>query len=433
MSQAIVAKTAVSLTTLRKPLANITFLLSLFPYLTLLKVPWDIQPWALIFALAYLALMLIALKFRTSFPGPLLILILATLYGISVNLIYITLDQLDVSIMLRRLAGYVTIITIAFVAANEHRNIWSGWLFIAVLFWLGAAVAQKLFGSNFIALLLPRVSTNIHRGIVSLAPEPSYYAVQMGFFMLLNEIFRQERRYSDILYQCILLLCIVQLFLSLSGTGFLILTLFVGGKVLSLKQFMLKACTIIFLVVATTIFIIIPAELPKNPRICTIINEIKYVIIGEKSIKSLLEDRSIAYRLINPIVGFYGGLAVSRGIGFGWGRITEEKFPEWLIVLLGPYRYSGGKPVGEWKWGGTIMGGIVAIVYELGIVGLLYISVIFWLMFRTLAKKTITHEILIITLILMFGGFVSLAHPLLGYLIGLYMVRATPDGKKGAL
>lgn len=418
VTQTISAKTTVSLGTMRKLFANIVFLLSLFPYLTVLKVPWDTQPWALIFASAYVAFMLLALNSRVSLPRPLVIIILATLYGISLSSVFAIFDQVDTGIMLRRLVGYATVATVAYVAVNEHRNIWSGWLVIAVLAWAAIGLGQEFFGFNFVNSLLPRVSTAVHRGVISLAPEPSYYAIQIGFFMLLNEIFRREKRYTTTIYWVVLLLCVIQLFLSLSGTAFLLLIIFVISKMLSKwKMFGVIASAVIIILILIT-----PFESAKNTRIYVVINELKNVIVAKQSFKTLLSDRSIAYRLINPVVGFYGGLVVSKGIGFGWGRITEEKFPQWLTKLLGPYRYSGGKIVGEWKWGGTIMGGLVAAVYELGLVGLLYIGVILRSVLIAFTKGAIAFEILFVTLILTFGGFISLAHPLLGYLIGLLMM-----------
>jgi len=383
-----------------------------------LKVPWDTQPWALIFASTYVIFTFLVLNSHISLPTPLFIIILATLYGISLSSIFAIFDQVDTGIMLRRLVGYATVATVAYVAVNEHRNIWSGWLVIAVLAWAATGFGQEFFGFNFVNSLLPRVSTAIHRGVISLAPEPSYYAIQVGFFMLLNEIFKREERYTTTIYRVVLLLCVIQLFLSLSGTGFLLLIVFVVSKILSKwKIFGVLASAVI-----VTLILITPFELAKNTRIYIVVNELKTVIVAKQSFKTLLSDRSIAYRLINPVVGFYGGLVVSKGIGFGWGRITEEKFPQWLTELLGPYRYLGGKIVGEWKWGGTIMGGLVAAVYELGLVGLLYIGAVLWSVLIAFIKGVIAFEILFVTLILTFGGFISLAHPLLGYLIGLLIM-----------
>ncbi len=411
-------------------LANSVFILSLFPYVTILKVPWDTQPWALLAGVLYTIGLLLSYP-QADFPLPLFILFITTLYGLSLSGAAFLFGKVDMYLMLRRMISYMTLVTVAFVSFHEHRRIWSGWLILAVLIWGVIAIMQKIWGIQFWGFLLPRVSSSIGRGVVSLAPEPSYYAVQCGFFLILNDLFREERRYGWGVYVFVLSISILQSILSLSATSILIIIIFIFGKALAIRYHFGKILALFTLIMTAFSFFIMPINLSdhtSSARFTKVLDTIRQAL-HDKDIEVIFKDRSIAYRTLNPVLGFYGGLMISKGVGFGWGRVTKKAFPKWLLELLGPYRYSGGKPIGEWRWGGTIMGGLVSMVYELGAIGLLSLGFILGMIYLAFKAGALHIAPLFILIALAFGGFVSIAHPLFGYLVGLFIAYARRYGK----
>lgn len=401
---------------------------SLFPYLTPVRTEWDTQPWALLFSLFYLSLYIFGYK-RLSVNRLWLIIMTCTLYGFVLTGFFLVLGQVDMFVMVRRIAAYMTLLAVAYVSFHEHGNFESSWIIMAVGVWLLGFVVQRFVDMEMLGPFLPRVSVRPNQGVTSFSPEPSYYAVQIAFFLLLNELFWRERRYGVYVYISVMLVLLVQLLTSLSGTSLIILVVFLIGQLKLLTKLdnrIAGGMVALFLLLSIVLH---PLYWPmvKNTRPVVVAKRLEKVIVEGAPVNTITRDRSIVYRSMAPVIGVYGGLVVSRGIGFGWGRITHRTFPSWLVNILGPYRYSSGRPIGKWRWGGTIMGGLSSAVYELGIVGLLYVAVVYYIVLRAFASGYVSLSGLFLFLVITIGGFVSLAHPMFGYMIGAYASKLKDD------
>ena len=409
-------------------LSVIVLFFVMFPYLTPLRTKWDTQPWALLFAVFYLAASTLLHK-RLFLHRMLYIIAICTLYGVFVTVVFFVLGETDVLLMLRRMVAYMTFVFVSLVSFREHGSYKYTWLVVSVFLWFFGLIIQKFVDMQILSPLLPRLSVRPNQGVTSLSPEPSYYAIQMGFFLLLNDLYWREKRYDWRVYVLLVLAIAVQLVASLSGTSLIVLlALFVG-----LLEFMVKldkritgGVVVLLLLLSAVLF---PLYWPKieNSRPVVLATRLEKVVVEGAPVSTIVRDRSVVYRSITPIVGIYGGLVVSRGIGFGWGRVTDRPFPPWLVSILGPYRYSGGQRVGEWRWGGTIMGGMSSAVYELGIIGLVYIAAVYYIVLRAFRSGYVSVAALFLFAVVTIGGFVSLAHPMFGYLIGAYASKLEYD------
>src|SRR5262249_40231032 len=75
---------------------------------------------------------------------------------------------------------------------------------IANLVWLVGGLGQTFVSSDLLNWILPDVRRTASRGVVSLSPEPGFYATMCLFFLLLLFLFKQERSIHG-------LICILQI------------------------------------------------------------------------------------------------------------------------------------------------------------------------------------------------------------------------------
>ena len=411
-----------------KNLATMTLIASLFPYFTFISTKWDTQPWALLFASLYL-LVSISFKRTLHIPWSLRLIIVSIWYGIIITVTLMLFQQINAFIMMRRFFAYLTFALVANVAVNEYKYLPVNWMIFAIFVWLFGAIIQIVVGIHVLRIFIPRISIRPNQGLTSFAPEPSYYAIQMGFLLIFNELLYKESKYGYYMYVFIIIALVIQLIISLSGTALIILIIFLGSKVL-LHRININTALIIISVVALIIMLYCYNTTNENnigfkfivrSRPVAVVVRFKNLAKANFSMNNIVKDRSITYRIMAPIVNFYGGIIISHGMGFGWGRIAQKNFSSAWTKILGRYKYSGGKPVEEWQWGSTNLGGISSIIYELGIVGLILVIEIYYRAYKTFMLKYISITGLLIFFIITFGGFVSLAHPLLGYIIGVFI------------
>jgi len=409
-----------------KILAILVFILVLFPYISFFKTPFDTQPWALI-AASILSVFLLY-TYRPSVPRPLQILFWIVAYAAAFLAIYFILGKADTVSGIRALVGYISVAVFAFVAYMTFPYITTKPYIIAIVVWLGGAILQLIFGAQVLAGMLARLSTGGYRGLTSFAPEPALYAAICASFLVLNEIFYRQRKYNSWWYGIVAILLIVQITLTYSGMGLVLMALFAGSKLLS---FFFKGETTKdkWLSTGAVLLVVMSVFFQKHALIYTKINntvpvqsevktESRAGFILQNSVTHpvtfVQKDLSISLRLFNPVIAVDGGLIVTHGLGQGLGTKSTQLIPSWLSSLLGMER----------TFGGQIQGGLVSTIYELGIVGILFTGLILWIVIDSIGKNHHMRPVLLVSAVVIFLPMIffnPVAFPLFGYMIGVHL------------
>lgn len=403
-----------------KGVANLIFLLALFPYISPFNTPFDTQPWALLAALIFTILLL--LKRRFFFPRPLIVLLFTTIYAGVIYLIYLSAEEADPLEGLRSLAGYSSLFLLSFASYKTFKYVKIEVFIFAVVVWLLGATFQFLYGPEIVERFVPRIGVLGswgYRGATSLAPEPAFYATMCAVFLILNEIFYKEKRYRFGSYLAILFISLFQILISYSGVGLLTLLLFLLSKLINVfvvGRSISERAKHFFLALILTIFIII--VIPGLPAHSVRLGYIFTNLLNDPI--HLWQDRSVSTRIGNIMRGFYGGLIASHGLGFGLGRLEKGRVPEWLLSLIGV----------EFSWGGRIMGGFVSAVYELGIAGVILLGAVLRILLNSIKRNERMRGALLTSAIVFFGprlSFDPLAFPFVGYLLGIHLLYSSED------
>lgn len=275
-----------------------------------------------------------------------------------------------------------------------------------------------IYGPQIIERVVPRIGSLGswgYRGATSLAPEPGYYATVCAAFLVLNEIFYKEKRYGAKVYIVLLfiLILILQIILSHSGTGLLFLSLFLASKALSVfwgGESGRKILSVFSLcLIAVCLDLLMFHSMFQKTRAGYIISQLM-----EDPIGLWQEQRSISTRLGNLVLVLYGGFIKTYGLGFGLARTGQENIPDWLVPVLGIER----------SWGGRTMGGLLSSIYELGIAGAIFVTAVWWIVIFSILKNYRMRSALFVsavTFLLPRQIFESIAFPLFGYLVGIHL------------
>lgn len=427
-------------------IATIIFALSLFPYTSIVRTPFDTQPWALIVSIVF-AIVLIIKDKNIYFPRPLLILLAIVFYAGLVCAFDIVTGKSNLLGALRVYAEYVSVFTLAFIGYKTFAYINVKIFFIAIGAWFMAGAIQFIFGARVLIDILPRISTGGYRGLTSLAPEPALYAAFCVALLVLNEFFYINKKYKTLIYLGIFFLLALQIISSYSGVGVMTLILLGLAKIIQLiffkeikKEKVIIFITIIIIIMSIGIFFrpSSPKKVTNNPidNITSPSSPVKEVtpssMVGSLSetraghllkdsvtnpVAVFQKDLSVSRRLANPVLGIYAGLIKSHGLGMGLAVNNKDTMPAWLTSLLGENRTYGA-------FGGKTEGGLVATIYELGIIGLLFTCTILWVVFYSVFRKTNVRPALLVSTFALFGPmflFGPIAFPLFGYILGVHL------------
>jgi hypothetical protein len=184
----------------------------LFPYVSLYPSGTDLQPTALC-----LALVVLAFDHRWM-NAPKQLWWLGTLAFVA--LCVFLCGELSFSAA-RSFGNYISLFLIALAsfscARSVHRLtprliIGATWIYFLV------ALAQSIFSTDFLTWVLPAFRRTESRGVVSLAPEPGYYATTCFFLLLALFLYNRERSLAG-------LICIAQITLLARSTLFIAILL----------------------------------------------------------------------------------------------------------------------------------------------------------------------------------------------------------------
>jgi hypothetical protein len=415
---------------------SLAFLLILFPYVTIVPIVSDIQPWACI--LAFVSALLLSRNGQwKKMPKSFIVLLSISAYACVRFGFSLAAGHAIFFEGIRSLWGYGSILIFAFFAYWSFEKITPKIFTVSVVVWTFGAMMQLFAGTHVLAPLLARLSTDAARGLTSFAPEPAFYAAFCMACFVLNELFFQKGGYARDQYLALQLLLVVQMMLAASGVGIVLLmacgsvTLlrFIFARTKTARRYALFSLGLIALSLLFQRYVhvnkqpivqrffhheqagiydqSVPAQ--QKSRAASIITQ-----SFKKPVSFVQKDSSTRYRLFNVVIGAYGGIIETKGIGMGIGSVATTPVPSWLGTLIGETR----------NFGGRIEGGFAQVVYEIGIVGVLYVGIIVYILIRSIAYNPNIRWVLIVSSVVVFAPYMlfgSISFPLLGYLLGIHL------------
>lgn len=356
-----------------------------FPYLNLLRLGTDTQPNALIFAF-YIFL----ININKSIPKNYLITIIV--FFIAVMILLISGFSLN-SILSFSNYSSILIVPIAVYFSLKKLNGFSYKFFKCCVYaWLVVGLIQKFVSSTFLTFLLSRSSgvaldSSLNtRGVVGLAPEPTYHGSTILLFLIVYLLNFYEKK--D--YKLLMILIFQLFFLSISSTS--IVVLFVSILFLfSYLLFKSKFLTVVYTLIGASFIalsLIFLAPLFSNTRIYNIMN---LVISNPQLIffdQSISERFNAVYFTISSLIENFG---MPKGFNSYQNYIYEKSLlPEYNIYFIN-YRFENYS---------RILSGYGMGFYELGVFGLLIPGFIFLTIRRQISKINILFSIILFNLLL---------------------------------
>lgn len=198
------------------------FLLAIFfPYLQIIPIGTDVQPIGLCVAI------LVLLLDRRWHNAPRQLWLFGFLFVVA--LCVLITGEIDFG-ALRSVGNYASLFLISLASyscAPRIQPLTRRLLIISIWIWFAIGFIQSVYSVDFLTNILPDVRRSDSRGVVSLAPEPGYYATMCLFFLFILYLHNRERSIHG-------LLCIVQITLlarSTLFTGILLAIVLVYGTV----------------------------------------------------------------------------------------------------------------------------------------------------------------------------------------------------------
>ncbi|AKG74355.1 hypothetical protein [Salinicoccus halodurans] len=353
-------------------LAVLLFFACAFPYISLIDTPFDTQPYALMLSTLIVILFFFAEKqVRVS-----RYIVLYGFFALYATLIFMfSHPSLD---GIRSLVGYVSVFVIAFGSYLTFKYVKSRTLNIVIISWFLFGLIQLVISKDFGSSILPRLSTSESRGITSLAVEPSFYSIMCLFFFLYNDYFKSAGKLSNKKYWFNNSLLIIQIFISQAAIGVMILVFYLVLRAVSKGEFFKAFASILGVFTTLTFFIWI--VLSNHSLLTTRAGSLIYMTVHDP-MYIINNDGSVTDRLAHILISFIS-IFHNFGLGFGFGTWTENAFEEIgknysFIVELSSVNLT---------LGGRVMSGWGTVLYELGIIGLLFIIIYFFIIMRGYKK-----------------------------------------------
>lgn len=368
-------------------------LFSFFPYLSIIDLPSDTQPYALILSL--FILFFINNTFRI--PRPLNYYIYFVLFMLVIVGLYSGID----TVFIRSFVGYLSFFAISWASYILFKNnmISKSFFRNIVLIWFLFGLIQKFVYPQFGSQLISGFRTTAERGVVSLAPEPSYYGIMCIFLLIFNVIwFRMKSVY---------VLCAMQIIL-FSQSFMMIAYLFIFFYVLlfsrvgEFKKFLLVFVPIVSYFMLNVLFSSLSID--TTSRTITLLS-----YFAESPFIIFKIDASANDRLAHIFFSFKGALS---------NYLLPNGFSAWEHYIT---KETEASSFFWWVSSGRIMSTYGAAIFEMGFLGLAIPGIVNYaiLRLRRISKKDSTFLLLFVNIFLL--GAIPLAYPPLGIFVGFLL------------
>ncbi len=369
---------------------------SLIPWVNFGTNNMDSQPWPLLFGLLFLI---------TSFETKILykdVLIFLLPFFALISWLFFSKNVIDF-IALRAFISYFTISVCLFgflIFLRKYEFPWKLVIFINIIY-LVVGLLQLYYPNLVASIVIQRGLGLGGRGVTGLAPEPTFFAIYLFFisFIYLAQLnFKIDSRIFYLVTANVLAIIFltksasVLLFVILSAPFFLITRM-------SFKSLIYLTLVIIFI---TPIFFIILEE----SRIMTL-----FTLLSEEGLWTLIfKDASVNDRLANvvfPLHGFY----INNFLPSGFHSFTQMH--SYLTDFYqGFFNYGSGST--------SILSYVGAFLYELGFLGFLFLTFIFFRM----QDGSISRLFDTLLLFILLNSSVPPSFPLIPLLFAIFIVSS---------
>lgn len=377
----------------------------LFPYLQLIPLGTDSQPWSLI-----LGMMCLPSAFNNRFPKIFLLILLIPFFALGIALF----SPLNFNTF-RSLFTYLTlgvVPLISYWSLNKYDFPYRFLVFVSIVL-LCVGLIQFLGWKNFGSWFVFRSTTTLNRGVTSLTPEPTFYGIQCGLLWIIA-FFKFRYKSSFKLLSVILL---IQIFI-LAQSSMMILVLLLTFISTKLAYIILKRPIYIFPLSATIICLFFLINLITPFLIEYRIGALLDMLIKKPEV-FLIADESVNQRFVHaffPFVGFFS----NYGMPFGFGSFGEfiNNIPQ--DSLYGQFLLS--------QQDNRIMSGLGSVVFELGIFGIGLVIVMLKLLRKSMR---INRKAFFFTLLFIFISLnaMTFSNALMSFTLGLLVLYLTNNGR----
>lgn len=385
-------------------LAFLFTLFCFFPYIKILPFSTDSQPNAMV-----LAMIIIIFSGNYKLKSEFTTLGLVFIF----SLIGLLFDH-DWNAM-RSVANYLSIFMIPYATFDilkKHGVSYALWK-TAIVIWGGIGLVQLIVDPQFGSFLLPRHQDVIGRletgrGVVSLAPEPTFYGIMCLLLMCVGYLnFNHEHRYKI----WMLVLLTQFLFLSRSSTCIFVLLLGLATYYLILG---LRKSPKIFVgsIVGFVLAIILIRAL--EPYIAEFRAGHHLLMVLNDPTQFMIMDPSVNERFIHaffPIYGFFQN--------FGLPHFYNE-FNDYMRHIY--YSWEFSDYIIFFRNNARIMSGVGCSLYELGIVG----GLIWYVLFKDIIRISKRDSVLLLVGLVYFYIMLNampLTNAMVGYVLGNIIYR----------
>lgn len=398
-------------------LIYLLIIFSMFPYVELLPLGTDSQPNALLIALILFPFCC-KWKMNRDLAGLLLIAI------VGFFLLFISPKDFN---SIRSLMNYFTLFFVSYVTVYALQRIGGipYKLFKGIIYtWFFIGTVQLLIYPDFMSFLTPRGDSSLTmesgRGIVCLAPEPTFYGLTCLIFGIIAYLNFKDKADIKIIYTLIA----IQLFLYSRSSLVIFILLATGGLYLLLIIFSKKKYFLKVLVGCIVLGMIGIGSINYfSETITTNRFGMLLLILLENPESFLILDASVNERFIHvffPLYGFAEHWGLPHGYGMFPNFMERCMNAEGFQHLISDYVQNRESPT-------RIMSGLGSILYELGIAGLVLIAVLYDVINQLTNGKTKIILLFVILAILL--NAIPFSNPLIPFLIG-NMVHLSYEKRK---
>lgn len=373
------------------------YLFIFFPFVQIVPLPTDIQPYAMMFSIILLFMFFLH-DSKIKFPIEIMMLLPPLLLSIIIGAYEFNFNSI------RGAANYISLFCIALATYNalETEKTFSDWtLKTAVWIWLVIGLVQKFIYPKFMTFLLymGRGSAEGGRGVISLAPEPTFYGIICIFFLLLNFHYHNNK--------WILVILLGQLiYLSMSSMAILFCILFGIYYFFIYMVFFQTKMKSTLIVILSMFFIglfVFQSGLISDSRVGKLIalsiDDPSYILLVDPS----GNDR-FAHIFFSTL-----GMFQNYFLPHGFNAWNDQ-----VLALISRY----GEYFGDITTSNRIMSGYGAALFELGAVGL-FVPLSITLSLYNFHKNDIRRVLLFALFVntILFSA-IQLSFPFVGFLIG---------------
>lgn len=385
-------------------MAKIFLFFCFFPYLFPFGLNTDLQPYALIISILILTIYPIYIN-KTS-----LMYIIITIFAFIIFIISFFKYGYSFD-LIRSLSNYVSLLTITLatysILKNTNINIIKT-IFIFLIINIIISLIQLLFYREFGYSLISQPRTSVARGVVGVASEPTFFAINLLFYALIAALYNHKNSIKIIILSILSIIFISQ---STMVIFYLIIYLFLYIIIESNFKIKITSTVLICLILLMGLSLNFNSEY----RIINVL----YKIFNSPS--NILDDISIHQRVVDIVFSVYGFIT-NMGVPHLWGHWGIE-----LHEIVSDFSWAN-KP---WlSLGNRIMSGYGAALYELGLIGGLYIFILIGLHKKIYKNNNPKFYVKSIFIILLMFSSVQLSNPLYSIYIGVLLFIAQNDSSE---